>query len=359
MIFRRAAVREYANVAVGIFVALFAILATTTAIRLLGQAAGGKLAPDAVMALLGFGTLNYLPVVLSLTLFMAVLLTLTRSYRDSEMVIWFSAGRSLTAWMAPVLAFAAPLIFLIALLSLFLSPWAQSQSAAYREALSGREDVSQIRPGTFRESSNAARVFFVEGLTDEATSVKNIFVSTTQHGRSGVIVSKEGYQEIHPNGDRFAVLLNGRRYEGIPGTAQYRMMEFERYSVRIETKESRRVEKSAKGLPLEALLAAPTNANRAELLWRIAVPVQAFVLALLALPLSFVNPRASRGNNLLLAVLTFMLYGNLISVSQAWVAQGRIPFSVGLWAAHLLMLVLALVLIYRRIAVGMRPWWRP
>lgn len=218
--------------------------------------------------------------------------------------------------------------------------------------------MSQIKPGTFRESSNAERVFFVEGLTDEATSVKNIFVSSAQHGRVGVIVSKEGYQEIHPNGDRFAVLLNGRRYEGLPGTAQYRMMEFERYSVRIETKESRRVEKSAKGLPLGSLVADPTNANRAELLWRIAVPVQAFVLALLAVPLSFVNPRAGRGNNLLLAILTFMLYGNLINVSQAWVAQGRLPFAVGLWAAHLLMFVLALALLHRRIAV--RAWlpWR-
>jgi lipopolysaccharide export system permease protein len=359
MIFRRAAVREFANVAVGIFVALFAILATTTAIRLLGQAAGGKLAPEAVMALLGFGTLNYLPIVLSLTLFMAVLLTLSRTYRDSEMVIWFASGRPLTAWIAPVLAFAAPLILLIGLLAVFLSPWALSQSTTYREALSGREDVSQIKPGTFRESSNASRVFFVEGLTQDSTSVKNVFVNSIQDDRVGVIVSKEGYQEIHPNGDRFAVLLNGRRYEGTPGTAEYRVMEFEKYAVRIETKESRNTDSPAKGLPLMALLANPTNANRAELLWRISVPVQAFILALLAVPLSFVNPRASRGNNLLLAILTFMLYGNLINVSQAWVAQGRIPFFLGLWPAHILMLALAVALIYRRISV--RTWrpWRP
>lgn len=357
MIFRRAAVREFANVAVGVFVALFAILATTTVIRLLGQAAGGKLAPDAVMALLGFGALNHLPIVLSLTLFMAVLLTLSRGYRDSEMVIWFSAGRPLTAWTVPVLAFAAPLILLIALLSVFLSPWAIAQSSAYREALSGREDVSQIKPGAFRESGRAERVFFVEGLTQDATSVKNVFVNTVQNGRVGVVVSQEGYQETRANGDRFVVLQNGRRYEGLPGTAEYRIMEFERYAVRIETKESRSVDAPAKGLPVGDLLANPTNANRAELLWRVSVPVQAFVLALLAVPLSFVNPRASRGNNLLLAILTFMLYGNLISVAQAWVSQGRIPFSVGIVAAHLLMLALALVLLYRRIAVGTwRPW---
>lgn len=356
MIFYRAAVRELANVAGAVFVVLFSILLTTTVIRLLGQAAIGKLAPEAVMALLGFGALNYLPIVLSLTLFMSILLTLSRSYRDSEMIVWFCAGQPLTAWIRPVMSFALPLVAGIAALSLFLSPWALSKSAEYRETLSGREDVSQIKPGTFRESNNADRVFFVEGLSRESTSVKNIFVSSVQHGRLGVMVSKEGYQEIHPNGDRFAVMLNGRRYEGTAGTAEYRVMEFERYAVRIETKESRTVEKSAKSAHLSQLLREPSDANKAELLWRVAVPLQALNLALLAVPLSFVNPRAGRANNLLLAVLTFMIYGNLINVSQAWVSQGRLSLAVGLWAVHLLMFALLLALFYRRISVY--SWFR-
>src|SRR4051812_39788062 len=107
MIYQRAAQREFAQTAVAVFVVLFAILMTTQLIRLLGQAAGGKLAPEAVMALLGFGALGYLPTLLSLTVFIAILMTLSRAYRDSEMVVWFSSGLSLQAWISPVLKFAA------------------------------------------------------------------------------------------------------------------------------------------------------------------------------------------------------------------------------------------------------------
>src|SRR4026209_1994061 len=122
MIFLRTLLREFANLATAVFLSLFLIALTTRLVRLLGQAAGGKIPSDAVVAFLGFFALNAPPVLLSLTLFITVLLTLTRSYRDSEMVIWFSAGLSLTAWIRPVLTFALPLVALIATLRLALSP---------------------------------------------------------------------------------------------------------------------------------------------------------------------------------------------------------------------------------------------
>lgn len=356
MIFRRAVLRECANVAGAVFVALLAILLTTSLIRLLAQAAGGKLASEAVLALLGFGAINYLPIILSLTLFISILLTLSRSYRDGEMIIWFTAGQPLTAWIVPVMQFAGPMVVVIAVLSLFLSPWAVSKSAEYRQVMSAREDMAQIKPGTFRESGRGDRVFFVEGFDAASGSVKNIFVSSVQHGRLGVMVAGRGFQETQPNGDRFAVLLDGRRYEGSAGSPDYRMMEFERYAIRIDTRESRAVEKSPKSATLSELLDDPGNGSRGELLWRLALPLQALNLALLAVPLSFVNPRAGRGNNLLLATLTFLIYGNLINVSQAWVSQGKLAFGVGLWAVHVLMFVMLVVLFYRRISVY--PWFR-
>ena len=103
MIFQRAIRREFTHSAAGVFVALFAILLTTQLIRLLGQAAQGSIAPEAVVALLGFAALNYVPTLLSLASFIAILLSLSRSYRDSEMVVWFSSGLSLAAWVRPVM----------------------------------------------------------------------------------------------------------------------------------------------------------------------------------------------------------------------------------------------------------------
>lgn len=353
MIYRRAVQREFSQTALVVFVALLSILMTTQLIRLLSQAAGGRVAPEAVMALLGFGALGYLPVLLSLTLFVSVLMTLSRMYRDSEMVVWFSSGLSLRSWVGPVLRFAFPIVLAILALSMYLAPWAQSKSNEFRQRMDQRDDLSKVSPGVFRESSSGERVFFVEGGGAQSADgqVKNVFVNSVQHGRVGVMSAASGHVEQAANGDRFIVLEEGHRYEGLPGTPEYRVMDFDRYSIRVETREARGLQESPRGLTLRRLLKEPTPANQGELLWRIGVPVSATLLALLAIPLSFVNPRAGRANNLIFAVLAFMIYSNLISLSQAWVIRGKLPFELGVWLVHVAMLALLLLMFWRRISL--------
>ena len=348
MIHQRAAIREFTHTASGVFVALFAILMTTQLIRLLGDAAGGRLASEAVVALLGFRAIIYLPVLLSLTVFVAVLLTLSRWYRDSEMVVWLSSGLSLADWIRPVLRFALPPTLVIALLSLLLVPWAHDRSDSYRRNMDQRDDVARVSPGAFNESAAADRVFFVESVAGKDGVVKNVFISSIQQGRLGVMATAEGHTETRPSGDRFMVLERGRRYEGMAGSAEYRVMEFDRYSVRIETREARGLDDSPRMRTLWTLLREPDRPNLAELLWRLGLPLTALNLAVLAIPLAFVNPRAGRTNNLLFALLTYMIYSNLLSISQAWVAQGKLAFGVGVWAVHVGMFVLLVVLFYRR-----------
>ena len=292
MIFQRATRREFSHSAAGVFVALLAILLTTQLIRLLGDAAQGSIAPEAVAALLGFSSLNYIPALLSLAAFIAILLTLSRSYRDSEMAVWFSSGLSLLAWVRPVLVFVLPLVLAIAALAFFATPWALSQSAEYQGNLEVRKDSGQVSPGTFQESSSGERVVFVEAVADDASFVKNIFVTSIQNQRLGVTMAATGHQEIAKNGDRFMVLENGRRYEVQPGSPEFRVLEYARYAIRLETKEARGIEKTPKNMPTLDLIALDLPVYRAELLWRVGVPVSAIILALLAIPLSFVNPRA-------------------------------------------------------------------
>jgi lipopolysaccharide export system permease protein len=348
MIFHRALLREFASLAGAVFMTLFAIAVTTRLIRLLGQAAGGRFPSDAVFAFLGFFALGALPVLLSLTMFISVLLTMTRSWRDSEMVIWFGAGQPLTAWLRPVLVFALPQIAVIAALSLFISPWAAQMAGQYSARLETRDDVSRVSPGTFGETANRTRVFFVESVSGESNAVQNIFVASVQQGRSGVSMSRVGRTETAANGDRFIVLEQGRRYEGAPGDAEYRITEFDRYAARIETGESREVQPTHKNLPTMALITNPTTQNLGELLWRVGIPISALVLVLLAIPMSFVNPRAGRSANLLFALLTYIVYSNLLSVSQARVAQGRLDFGVGWWLVHAGMIVLLVVMFAQR-----------
>ncbi len=352
VIFQRALLREFGNLALAVFATLFAVTLTTQLIRLLGQAASGQVVSEAVLALLGFSALNYLPVLLSLTLFVTVLMALSRSYRDSEMVIWFSAGQPLTAWLKPVLAFAAPLVLLIAILSLFLSPWAIDKSEEYRRQIESRDDLSRMAPGVFREATSADRVFFVEAIAGDQTNVQNVFITQVQQGRLGIMVSKRGFKETAPNGDHFVVLLNGRRYEGTPGTPDYRVMDFERYSIRADTREVQSEDASSKALPTLRLTQGRSSADLGELLWRISLPISALVLGLLAIPLSFVNPRASRSVNLVFAMLTYMIYSNLVSIAQAWVSQGRLSFANGWWVVHAGMLLLLVLMFWRRLQVG-------
>ena len=321
MIFHRALLREFAGLAAAVFMTLFAIALTTQLIRLLGRAAGGSIPTDAVVAFLGFFALGALPVLLSLTMFISVLLTLTRSWRDSEMVIWFSSGLPLTAWLKPVMLFALPQIAVIAALSLFISPWAAQMGSQYAARLESRDDVSRVTPGVFGETAGKERVFFVESASGEANQVQNVFLSSVHQGKGGVSMSRSGKTETAPNGDRFIVLEQGRRYEGMPGDEQYRITEFDRYAARIETRENAAPAPSAKDLPTWALIKTPTKDNLAELLWRIGIPISACVLALLAVPMSFVNPRAGRSANLLFALFTYIVYSNLLaggSCTPAW-----------------------------------------
>lgn len=351
MIFRSALLRELATSAVAIFLVLLGISITTQLVRLLGQAAGGLITSTGVVALLGFTLVGYLPILLSVTLFIAVLMTLTRSYRDSEMVVWFSCGLGLTRWIRPVLIFSLPLVLTIALLSLLLSPWAVQKAEDFRRQMDSRDEVAQVTPGVFHESRRADRVYLVEEVAGKANLVANVFVSSTQNGKLGVMVAQSGFQETAVNGDRFLVLLNGRRYEGEPGSPEYKIFEFGRYAMRIETAESAVRALTTKTMSTLDLIRDPEPRNLGELSWRVGLPASALILCLLAIPLSFVNPRAGRSMNIVLAILVYMVYSNLLSIMQASIAQSRIDFFIGMWGVHAAMVLLLLGMFYRRLSV--------
>ncbi len=356
MIFSRSLMREFAQLAVVVGAVLLAITFTTQIIKLLGRAAGGILPGDAVLVFLGFAALNYLPIILSLSLFIAVLFTLGRSYRDSEMIVWFSAGKSLTNFVAPVAKFAAPIVIVVGVLSLFLSPWALRKSGEFQTQIDARSDLTRMSSGVFRESKRNDLVFFVESIDAKTNQIQNVFVQWVQHQQLGVAVAKSGYQEVGPRGERFLILQNGRRYDGTPGQADYKVTDFERAWVRVADGDAGARSPNARMLTPQEIVGAPTLEGMAELHWRIGLPVSVMVLALLAIPLSYVNPRAGRSANLILAILVYTIYSNLLSIAQAWVSQGRLSPWIGAWPVHALMLLVMLSLFAYR--SGYRPWRR-
>jgi lipopolysaccharide export system permease protein len=336
MIFRRSLVREMTATAVGLFVVLLAILFTNLVLKLLARAAGGAVSPEGVLPLLGFGAMFYLNILLSVTVYLTVLLTLSRWYRDSEMIVWFTSGQSLAQCIRPILWFAAPFFVGIVALSLFLSPWAEQRRLEYERQLESKDEVALIQPGLFREFRRVGLVVFVESINTFDNTIRNVFLHSVEEGKDVTTVARRGYLDTEPNGDRFVVLEDGRRYEGKPGTAEYRIVEFEKLGRRIEPSELRNLPVSTKSTPTAALLISNGRVEQAELFWRFSVPISAVVLTLLALPLSYVNPRMGRSFNLFAAGFLYMLYSNCLNIVQSFIAQGKLGFWVGLALPHVI-----------------------
>lgn len=349
MLFRRSLLQELFSTASGAFFILLGIVIAQRAGYLIQLAARGILPNDAITTLLGFNMIRFLPMLLSLSLFLSVLLTLSRWYRDSEMVIWFSSGLSISHWIRPILTFTFPIVLVISFLSLFVTPWAINKVDVFKAQIESRDDLAAITPGVFKESAHADRVFFIESFDELGNIVKNIFVQSIQHQKLGIIVAAQGSRLVEKNGDNFLLMINGRRYQGNQEGAEFSTTEFEKYAIRVEAGEARRSAPSTESIPSRELIRNNNSTNVAELQWRLAMPVSALILALLAIPLSALDPRAGRSANFALAIIIYIIYNNLLNIIQAWVAQGKIGGMIGLWPVHLLFATLVFYMFYRRI----------
>ncbi|MES2933996.1 MAG: LPS export ABC transporter permease LptF [Pseudomonadota bacterium] len=354
MIFQRAIRRELMSTAGAVFTALFTIIITVMLIKILGKAAGGKIASADVIALIGFAALQYLPILLILTSFISVLMVVSRSYQDSEMVVWFASGVSLVQWIRPVVAFGWPIVLMTGLLSFMLTPLANRLSAESAERFEKREDILKISPGKFQESASSNRMFFVEGISGDASKVENIFVNTVENGKTSIIVAKEGTTEVDSSGDKFVIMRKGRRYDGAPNQSDFQMMEFERYGMLVSNGSQALVgDKSAHSMSTMTLLEKMDDAyHMSELLWRIALPLMCLLLMLLAIPLGFVNPRVGRSVNLMIALLLYVTYTNVISIFQAAVAQQKISFLMAWWPVHAFSFILIVLAFSWRLNVN-------
>lgn len=347
-LYDRVLIREMAAASAVAFTALAAIFAVVLLARVLGRAALGDLANDAVFPMLGFGIARFLPILLSMALFIGVFMSQTRLWRDSEAVIWMNAGLGPLDWMRPVLVFALPAALLIAFVSMALIPWLVDKQTQFERQLASRDQVSSLAAGVFSEDRHRQRVYFVETAATDSSRVGNIFVQSAQHGRLGVIVARKGHVQVMENGDRFLVLEQGNRYEGTPGVADFRVAGFASYAVRIAPQAVDERPGGARTRSLATLFAQPTPENMAEWVWRISYPVSTLILCLLAVPLSYVNPRAGRSLNVLFAILIYAAYSNFVGLSQGWVGRSQLSASESIALVHGAMAIF-LFLAY---------WWR-
>ena len=355
MLFDSTLRRELARNFGATLVVILTIVLTMLLIRTLGRAAGGEIAPQEVVLFLGYIALGHLPTMLALSLFVSVVATLSRMYRDSEMAIWFSSGVGLTRFVAPVLRVSWPVLLVIGALALFVWPWQNQRSVELKERFEHRSDLSRVAPGQFQTSSDGTRTFFIERDPVDSRTGRNVFILDSQLGSESVTSARSG----HIDDDRYLVLSRGQRNDENLRTSEKTLARFEGYRVQTGDK----VLSSMDNLPPKArstleLLLDPSAKHLGQLAWRLGLLLGAANLTLLGIGLSASNPRRASNWNLLFALLAFVVYYNVINLTEAWIAGGKASMGAALIVAHGGAFVIAVLLLWWREQGTSRFGWR-
>ena len=338
--------REITMTWLGVTMVLLLILLTNQFARVLGDVAKGKLPKDAAFDVIGLSAAQYLTVLVPIGLFLSIMLALGRLYRDSEMPAMMACRVGPSGIYRPLIWLLLPLATAVAWLSIEGAPRALTAvdrigAEARREA-----DLASIEPGRFTMFGPDQAVVYGERVTAEGVMEKVFMQRQVAGGRVEVVIADRGEQLESDDADtRLLVLRNGRRYEGVPGTTAFRVVEFAELGIPYRLPSLDAPDPRPRAMPFAQLLNSDELAHIAEMQWRIGIPLSTIILAMLAVPLSHTRPRAGRYGRLGIGLLVFIIYLNMLSAAKAWIEQATISPALGLWWVHGCVLLFALVLL--------------
>jgi len=332
---------------------LLVIIMSGRFIRYLAQAAQGLLDPGVLLLIMAYRIPGFLQLILPLALFLGILLAYGRMYLDSEMTVLSATGMSQQRLFAYSLAPATLVALLAGWLSLGLAPQGVEHVARILNEQSAMTELDTLVPGRFQSMKNGSRVTYTEELSEDRGALSEVFISETQLSSKGdkergisVLVAESGRQEIQADGSRYLILENGYRYDGNPGQADYRAIKYDTYGVLLPKPEVAAEVTEREAIPTRELIGNDKPRMQSELQWRLSIPVLVFVVTLLAVPLSRVNPRQGRFLKLLPAILLYMAYLALLIAARGALDKENIPAVLGLWWVHGLFVLIGLLLLY-------------
>lgn len=327
---------------------LLLILVGNRFARFVGVAAAGAVPVHTLLTLIGLSSLQNLVYLIPASQLLAIMLALGRMYRDNEMTAVGACGVGVVRFYKPFLVLAVVLAAITALLSLWLGPLSMRRVDALEHAAKHGLDLSVLTPGHFQPLPHGRGVFYASARGQDKGTLKNVFIQLNGKRGNNIIVASQALVRRKPDGQRQFVLLDGRRYEGRAGQADFRIMKFSEYGINLPRQKrgfnpnDRELESTAR------LMGSSKQADQAQLQWRFSPPLMVLLVTLLAVPLAYIRPRQGRYAKLVLGVLIYVAYANLLGVSQSWVAHGKLPPPIGLWWVHLLLAGLGLFLLARR-----------
>lgn len=352
MLFHSSVRQELSRYFWATLVVLTTVVITVWLIRAFGEASLGKFNPKDVGLVLGYTTLSNLHSLLTLSLYIAIVSTVSRMYADSEMVIWQGSGLSIFNLFRPTFRFAWPWLIAITVLSLTAWPWANAQIREMRERYEKRGDLERIKPGQFQESANGKRVFFIDNSSLSAKNGNRIFIVSNENGKQSIITALTGVLETREQ-DRVLVLRNGQRVDISPDKNELKVIEFESHAARIDSMPVVIMESEAQSMQPSELLANPGTVNMGELGWRIGMALAALNLLILAIGIPFINPRSGRSGSLIVTIISFFTYYNMVNMSRNWIGAGVISLPGMLLALHLPVFILACLILFWRQQQGL------
>ncbi len=344
---QRYVLREVVQTWLAVTGVLVAILVSNQLSRVLGQAADNQYGRRVVFDLIALGALMNLSVIVPVGLLLAVVLTLGRMYHDSEMAALQACGFGPARLLPPLFGFAAVIAIGLAWLAFVQVPQADREAQLLRQSALKEAQFGQLDAGRFRSFSGGDAVFYAERVDQEGV-LHHVFVQRESEGRIEVALADSAtYSKAAPNGVHLVTLFNGRRYEGVPGSKDFRVIEFREHGIPIATPADVAGTKDPDTKPTRELLGSDAPADIAQLQFRASTPLMALVLTLVAVPLSRLRPRQGRYARVGFAIVVYFVYSNLLSASKVWLEKGDLTPAIGVWWVHLAALALGLYLLLR------------
>ena len=339
MIINRYILKEIVYTLISVIVVLLLIFISNRFIGFLADATSGDLSSNVILRLLTLKTLGSMVIILPLALFLSILLAFSRLYKDNEMVAMAACGVSVRKIFGTVSIFGFFIALIVAFISFYLAPWAEEQSYRIQDIQKSSTELGGIVPGRFTESESADGVIYVSEFSPDRTTMKDVFIQTERDGIQVILSSKSAHQAIdQTTGDRYIVMVDGYRYEGVPGKRDFKIIRYQQHAMRIVEQQIVQSYRKHRARSTMSLIGSDDPRDIAELQWRISMPLSVMMLALLAVPLSRTTPRQGRYAKLFVAVMIYVIYNNLLGISNSWLEDGKVTAAVGMWWVHAAML---------------------
>lgn len=342
-------IRDAAAAWAAVAIVLLAIMLSTRFAFFLALSAKGDLPPDLLLKVVALSSLRYLVLLLPVSLLLGVMLSLGRLYKDNEIAALTGCGVGLRQFYRPYVFFGAALAVLTAALAFEISPWAARQADYLLKDAKRLVQYTPFESGRFKPVSNGRAVFYTSEVSGDGTTLGQVLAFIEEKSGTTLVTAQRGEQRIDPEtAERTITLREGQRMQATAGKLASERADFASFGTRITPPDFEFSSGSRSIRSTRSLSSSSDPKDRAELHWRIAAPVSALVLLLLAVPLGHIAPREGRYSKLVWGILAYLAYSNLLSLGQTWLAKGTVPPMVGLWWVHALFLGLAGLLIWRR-----------